>query len=103
MNTILDQLMVVIDQRKSADPDQSYVARLMAKAPDGILKKIAEESGELILASKNGDHSNIVHELADLWFHSLVMLSHHGISHQAVLQELERRFGLSGLEEKARR
>ena len=103
MSSVLEQLEAVLEQRKSADADSSYVASLHAKGLDAILKKIGEEATETVLAAKDGDAEHIIYETADLWFHSMVMLSHMGISHQQVLHELQRRFGLSGLEEKAQR
>lgn len=103
MSDILDRLMVVLEARKAADPSASYVASLYAKGLDKILKKIGEEATETVIAAKDGDPEQIVYETADLWFHTLVMLSQQGIDHRAVLAELERRFGLSGLEEKAGR
>ncbi|MBG7602378.1 MAG: phosphoribosyl-ATP diphosphatase [Gammaproteobacteria bacterium] len=103
MSSVLEQLEAVLEQRKSAAADSSYVASLHAKGLDAILKKIGEEATETVLAAKDGDAEHIIYETADLWFHSMVMLSHMGISHQQVLDELQRRFGLSGLEEKAQR
>lgn len=103
MSSVLEQLETVLEQRKSAAVDTSYVASLHAKGLDAILKKIGEEATETVLAAKNGDAEHIIYETADLWFHSMVMLSHMGISHRQVLDELQRRFGLSGLEEKAQR
>lgn len=103
MSSVLEQLEAVLEQRKSAGADASYVASLHAKGLDAILKKIGEEATETVLAAKDGDAEHTVYETADLWFHSMVMLSHMGISHQQVLDELQRRFGLSGLEEKAQR
>lgn len=103
MSSVLEQLEVVLEQRKSAAADSSYVASLHAKGLDAILKKIGEEATETVLAAKDGDAEHVIYETADLWFHSMVMLSHMGISHQQVLDELQRRFGLSGLEEKAQR
>ena len=100
---ILGQLMQVLESRKQADKDTSYVAGLYHKGLDSILKKIGEESAETIIAAKGSDNGQIIHEMADLWFHSLVLLAHKGLSVEQVLQELERRFGLSGLEEKASR
>ncbi len=100
---ILRRLAEVLEQRKQADPDSSYVARLYAKGLDTILKKIGEEATETVIAAKGGDRDQLVYETADLWFHSLVLLAHQGISPEQVLAELERRFGLSGLEEKAAR
>ncbi len=102
-NDILAQLMQVLEERKSAEPDSSYVAALYAKGLDSILKKIGEESAETIIAAKGGDAEQIIYETADLWFHCLVLLAHKGLNAEQVLSELERRFGLSGLEEKASR
>lgn len=103
MSDVLDRLAELLEQRKGADPQSSYVARLYAKGPDAILKKIGEEAAETIIAAKDGDAEKIVYETADLWFHSLVMLAHAGLGPQDVLRELARREGLSGLEEKASR
>ncbi len=100
---ILRRLAEVLEQRKQADPDSSYVARLYAKGLDTILKKIGEEATETVIAAKGGDRDQLVYETADLWFHSLVLLAHQEINPDRVLDELERRFGLSGLEEKAAR
>jgi phosphoribosyl-ATP pyrophosphohydrolase len=100
---ILVRLMEVLESRKNADPGSSYVASLYTKGLDTILKKIGEESTETIIAGKAGDEKQIVYEMADLWFHSLVLLAHKGLKAEQVLQELERRFGLSGHEEKASR
>lgn len=99
----LEQLHAVLEARKQADPNSSYVAKLYAEGLDSILKKLGEEATETVLAAKNGDPQNIVYETADLWFHSLVMLAHQGLSPDDVLAELRRRFGLSGLDEKAAR
>jgi phosphoribosyl-ATP pyrophosphohydrolase len=93
----------VIESRRGADPGQSYVARLLARAPDAILKKVGEEATELVMASKDGDPARIVAEAADLWFHCLVLLVHHGLRPEDVAAELARREGLSGLQEKAAR
>ena len=107
MSDTLNELMAVLEARKGAAPDSSYVASLHDKGLNKILEKVGEESIETILAAKDaqssGDHEHLIYETADLWFHSLVMLSHLGESHQAVLDELQRRFNLSGLEEKASR
>ncbi|GAA0794765.1 phosphoribosyl-ATP diphosphatase [Marinobacterium sediminicola] len=107
MTDVLAQLHEVLEARKNADPESSYVASLHAKGLNKILEKVGEESVETLLAAKdaalNGDTSELIYETADLWFHSLVMLSHLGESHEAVLNELARRFDLSGLEEKASR
>jgi phosphoribosyl-ATP pyrophosphatase (EC 3.6.1.31) len=107
MSDVLDQLQQLLEARKQAGAETSYVASLHAKGLNKILEKVGEESVETILAAKDaaasGDNSELIHETADLWFHTLVMLSHLGESHTAVLQELSRRLGLSGLEEKAAR
>jgi len=99
----LRKLADIIESRKGGDPDKSYVARLFAGAPDSILKKIGEEATETVMAAKDGLPDRIVAETADLWFHCLVMLAHHGLRPEQVLAELDRRAGTSGLEEKAAR
>jgi phosphoribosyl-ATP pyrophosphohydrolase len=103
MSDTLERLAEVLEARKGADPESSYVAKLYAKGLDAILKKIGEEATETVMAAKDGVPDKIVHEVADLWFHSLVLLAQQGLGPRQVLAELERRFGLSGLEEKARR
>lgn len=100
---ILYQLAEVLEQRKQADPDSSYVAGLYHKGLDSILKKVGEEATETVIAAKGDDDGQLVYETADLWFHSLVLLAHKGLGPEDVLKELQRRFGLSGLEEKAAR
>ncbi len=100
---ILNQLAAVLEERKSHDPQQSYVAGLYAKGLDHILKKIGEEATETVIAAKDGEASKIVYEMADLWFHCMVLLAQQGLGPEAVTAELQRRFGLSGLEEKASR
>ncbi|HQS02325.1 MAG: phosphoribosyl-ATP diphosphatase [Halothiobacillus sp. 24-54-40] len=100
---MFEQLARVIEQRRHADPKQSYVASLFAKGRHKIAQKVGEEGVETALAAVGDDPDAIVSELADLWFHSLVLLADANISHQAVFDELARRFGLSGLEEKAAR
>ena len=100
---ILRRLAAVLEQRKLADPDSSYVAGLYAKGLDTILKKVGEEATETVIAAKGGDRDQLVYEMADLWFHTMVLLAHQEISPDRVLRELERRFGLSGLDEKAAR
>jgi len=100
---ILLRLMAVLASRKDADPEASYVASLYHKGLDTILKKIGEESAETIIAAKSGDKQQIVYETADLWFHCLVMLAQQNIDARLVLEELERRFGVSGIDEKAAR
>lgn len=103
MSDVLNELEQVLEERKQADPDSSYVAGLYAKGLDAILKKVGEEATETVMAAKDGDADKIVYETADLWFHTLVLLAHQGLGPQDVLNELQRRFGLSGLEEKASR
>ena len=100
---ILNSLSEILDQRKQASPDESYTAKLFNDGVDSILKKVGEEATETVIASKSGDNAAIIHEVADLWFHTLVLLKHHGLDHSDILVELESRFGLSGLEEKANR
>lgn len=99
----LKRLADMIESRKAADPDKSYVARLLSRGEDTILKKIGEEATETVMAAKDGHPDRIVAETADLWFHSLIMLAHYGLRPEAVIAELERREGLSGLDEKALR
>ena len=99
----LARLAAVIESRRGGDPDKSYVARLFAKGPDAILKKIGEEATETVMAAKDGDRQRIVAEMADLWFHTMVALAAFGLKPQDVLDELARREGLSGLEELALR
>lgn len=99
----LDELAALLEQRKHADPGSSYVAGLHHEGLDAILKKVAEEAFEVALAARDGDRRHLVYETADLWFHTLVLLSHEGLGPRDVLEELARRFGTSGLEEKARR
>lgn len=103
MSDVLQQLAEVLEQRKQQSADQSYVASLYAKGLDHILKKIGEEATETVIAAKDGDPQKIIYETADLWFHCLVMLANQGLGPEDVLKELQRRFGLSGLEEKAQR
>ena len=103
MADILERLQAAIDARRAADPGSSYVAALNAKGLDAILKKVGEEATEAIVAGKGGERGAIVHEVADLWFHCLVLLAWHGIPLAEVLAELERREGRSGIDEKASR
>ena len=102
-NDTLAELAKILEQRKAADADSSYVASLYSKGLDKILKKIGEEATETVIAAKSGDAEQIVYETADLWFHTLVLLAHQGLRPEDVLNELERRFGTSGHEEKASR
>ena len=101
--SILHRLAQTLDARKGADPGSSYVAQLFTKGNDAILKKVAEEAAEVLLAAKDGDKLHLVRETADLWFHTLVMLSFHGLGPDDVLAELRRREGISGIDEKAAR
>lgn len=103
MNDVLERLSELLEQRKAADPQSSYVAKLYAKGMDSILKKVGEESAETIIAAKNGDKEHLIYETADLWFHTLVMLAHAGLKPNDILDELARREGLSGIAEKASR
>ncbi|MGQ0657385.1 MAG: phosphoribosyl-ATP diphosphatase [Chromatiales bacterium] len=103
MDDILNRLAQVLRERKSAPPASSYAASLYHKGLDAILKKVGEEATETVIAAKGGNLSEVIHETADLWFHSLVLLTHLGISHDELLAELDRRFGRSGIEEKANR
>lgn len=102
-NDTLARLAQVIEDRRAGDPDKSYVARLFSKGTDAILKKIGEEATETVMAAKDGDAQKLVYEVADLWFHSMLALSAFGVKPADVLAELERREGLSGLEEFAAR
>ncbi|TDI79389.1 MAG: phosphoribosyl-ATP diphosphatase [Betaproteobacteria bacterium] len=101
--TIIHRLAETIEIRKSFDPNNSYVAKLLCGGRNEILKKIAEEAAEVLLASKDGDKLYITRETADLWFHCLILLAHHGLGPDDVLDELERREGVSGIDEKASR
>ena len=103
MTDILIELARVLEERKNANPDDSYVARLYDKGLDAILKKIGEEATETVMAAKDGNKAQIVYETADLWFHTLVLLAQQGLGPDDVLSELARRFGISGIEEKASR
>ena len=105
-NEVLSRLAAIIESRKlvnGGDPDKSYVARLFAKGDDAILKKIGEEATETVMAAKDADKDKILYECADLWFHSMIMLAQFGLTPQDVLNELARREGISGIEEKAAR
>jgi phosphoribosyl-ATP pyrophosphohydrolase len=102
-NETLARLAGVVAARRGADPATSYVARLVAKGSDAVLKKIGEEATEVVMACKDGDPKKIVAEVADLWFHTLIALAGHGLTPDDVLAELERREGQSGLEEFAAR
>jgi phosphoribosyl-ATP pyrophosphohydrolase len=101
-NTLV-QLAQILEQRKEQSSDKSYVASLYEKGLNSILKKIGEEATEVVIAAKDGDSEQIVYEMADLWFHCMVLLAQQGLHPNDVLDELHRRFGLSGLDEKAQR
>ena len=101
--TVFEQVYKVIMDRKKSSPDDSYVASLMKKGTDSILKKIGEESAEVIIAAKNKNRDEQVHEITDLWFHLLVLMAGQGITLADISEELQKRFGKSGLEEKAQR
>ena len=105
-DSVLSRLADTLETRRpttGGDPSTSYTARLLSRAPDAILKKVGEEATELVMASKDNVSDRVIAETADLWFHSLVLLTHHGLRPEDVLAELARREGLSGLEEKAAR
>lgn len=99
----MKELAKVLEQRKNAEPDSSYVASLYDKGLDAILKKIGEEATETVMAAKDGSTDKIIYEMADLWFHSMVLLAHQGLKPDDVLEELARRFGVSGHDEKSSR
>jgi phosphoribosyl-ATP pyrophosphohydrolase len=99
----LARLADVIESRRGADPQRSYVARLFAKGGDAMLKKVGEEATEVVMAAKDGDGAKLTAEMADLWFHTMIVLAAHGLRPGDVLAELRRREGLSGLEEFAAR
>lgn len=100
---ILAELYRVLEDRKTAEPGSSYVASLYAKGTDAILKKVGEEAAETLIAAKNPDDADLVHEVADLWFHTLVLLAQRGLPLDRLTAELARRFGTSGHAEKAAR
>jgi phosphoribosyl-ATP pyrophosphohydrolase len=107
MSDVINQLGKILEERKSADADNSYVASLYRSGLNKILEKVGEEATETIIAAKDaktsGDNQDVIYETADLWFHTMVMLAELGEEPQAVIEELKRRFNLSGLEEKANR
>ena len=103
MSQIIEQLSEILEDRKQQSADESYVASLYHKGLDKILKKVGEESTETVMAAKDGDKDHLVYEVADLWFHTMILLANEGKSGQDVLTELERRFGTSGHVEKASR
>ena len=99
----LERIASTINERKQGDASKSYVAQLFAKGEDAMLKKIGEEATETVLAAKSGDRLALVREVADLWFHSMIVLARHGLGPADVLAEMHRREGISGLDEKAGR
>jgi phosphoribosyl-ATP pyrophosphohydrolase len=103
MSDILTKLAAVLESRKDAAPGSSYVAGLYSQGLDTILKKVGEEATETVIAAKAGDAKQVVHEVADLWFHTLVLLAHLDLGPEDVMRELDRRLGESGLDEKAKR
>jgi len=100
---LLTRLQEILESRKTADPNSSYVASLYSEGLDAILKKIDEEATEVMIAAKSLQKDAIIHEVADLWFHTLVLLVHQELGSDDILRELERRFGQSGIDEKAKR
>lgn len=100
---VLQRLSETLLSRRNADPETSYTAQLLAKGPDAILKKIGEETAELIMAGKEGNRLHVVWEVTDVWFHTMVLLAHYGLSVDDIYQELRRREGISGIDEKKAR
>jgi phosphoribosyl-ATP pyrophosphohydrolase len=103
MNTILKKLTETLEARKKDDPSKSYTASLYRDGLEAILKKVNEEAFETIIAARQGDNKELVHEVADLWFHTLVLMAHKNLSAEDILNELSRREGSSGIEEKESR
>jgi phosphoribosyl-ATP pyrophosphohydrolase len=103
MKDVLDRIADSINQRKGGDPEKSYVARLFSKGDDAMLKKIGEEATEVVLAAKSGERLQLVREVTDLWFHCMIVLARHGVGPKDVLAEMQRREGISGIDEKAGR
>ena len=103
MKDILQRIAATIDERKGGDPAKSYVAKLFSQGEDAMLKKIGEEATETVLAAKSGDRLQLVRETADLWFHCMIVLARHGLGPKDVLAEMQRREGVSGIDEKAAR
>jgi phosphoribosyl-ATP pyrophosphohydrolase len=100
---ILERIAASINERKGGDPSKSYVAKLFAQGDDAMLKKIGEEATETVLAAKSGDRLHLVREVTDLWFHCMIVLARHGVGPGDVLAEMQRREGISGIDEKASR
>ena len=103
MTDILQRIADAINERKGGDPAKSYVARLFAQGDDAMLKKIGEEATETVLAAKSGDRLHLVREVTDLWFHCMIVLARHGVGPGDVLAEMQRREGISGIDEKSAR
>ena len=103
MNTILKKLTETLEARKKDDPTKSYTASLYRDGLEAILKKVNEEAFETIIAARQGDDKELIHEVADLWFHTLVLMAHKNLSVEDILNELARREGASGIEEKESR
>jgi phosphoribosyl-ATP pyrophosphohydrolase len=103
LNEVLDRIAAGIEERKGGDPAKSYVAKLFSQGEDAMLKKIGEEATETVLAAKSGDRLHLVRETTDLWFHCMIVLAQHGLGPRDVLAEMQRREGISGLDEKAAR
>ena len=100
---VLQRIAATIEQRKDGDPEKSYVAKLFSRGDDAILKKVGEEATEVVLAAKSGDRLHLVREVTDLWFHCMIVLARHGLGPADVLAEMQRREGISGIDEKAAR
>jgi phosphoribosyl-ATP pyrophosphohydrolase len=100
---VLERIARSINERKGGDPSKSYVAKLFAQGDDAMLKKIGEEATEVVLAAKGDDRLHLVREVTDLWFHCMIVLARHGLGPADVLAEMQRREGISGLDEKAAR
>ena len=100
---VLKEISDVIEVRKQAAPESSYLSQLLHKGEDAILKKVIEEAGEVLMASKDGNKLHLIKEVADVWFHSMVLLGYHGLRAEDVLMELQRRQNISGIDEKASR
>jgi len=103
MKDILERIADSINVREGADPEKSYVAKLFSKGDDAMLKKIGEEATEVVLAAKRRDRLHLVREITDLWFHCMIVLARHGLGPKDVLAEMQRREGISGIDEKAAR
>ena len=103
MKDILERIAQSINERKGGDPTKSYVAKLFAQGDDAMLKKIGEEATEVVLAAKGSDRLHLVREVTDLWFHCMIVLARHGLGPADVMAEMQRREGISGLDEKAAR